>query len=114
MLLKWTRFCLEVRDTYKPAAKNSELDMLLKYSKIDYLAIDDFGIGARTDRESVAALRLAFDLLDARYEKTGCTTDISTNWQPDELRQKFDDRIVRRIGEMTTVYVMSRKVRTRG
>lgn len=104
-LLKWSAFCLEVRSTYQPGATETERDVLKRYARLDYLGLDDFGVGRADRQESDAALRLAYDLLDTRYD-TCRVTDLTTNWTPDELTARFDERIARRIREMTTPYPM--------
>lgn len=104
-LVKWADFALQVRDTYKPAARESERDVLMRYAELDHLCIDDIGIGRGDAAESDHAIRLAYLLLDRRYD-TCKTTDITTNLTPDELHSRFDDRIARRIGELCTTYVM--------
>ena len=103
--LKWGWFCLEVRDTYKPNSQRSEADILERYRQFNYLGIDDLGTGRPDRPESEAALRLAYELFDGRYERC-LTTDVTSNLTPDELAGKFDERIARRISEMCTTYVM--------
>lgn len=105
--LSWTRFALEVRDTYKASATETELDVLERYAGLDYLALDDLGVGSvRTDgRESEAARLLAYTLLDARY--AACrVTDVSSNATPSELTERFDARIGRRLAELCSTYPM--------
>lgn len=104
-LLKWEQFALEVRDTYKPKAKESENDVLQRYVDLDFLAVDDLGTGRADDEASRHALRLAYALFDHRYDHCQ-TTDVTTNWTPDELRKRFDERISRRLSEMTTLFTM--------
>ncbi len=106
-LLPWQMFSLEVRDTYKQSATETEKDVLLRYSDLDYLAIDDLGIGVikAAGKESEASRLLVWQLLNHRYERN-LTTDIASNWAPEELSRRFDDRIGRRIAELCTTYVM--------
>jgi len=104
-LVKWTAFVREVRATYQPGARETESDVLRRYARLDYVGLDDFGIGRADCQETDAALRLAYDLLDERYRACR-TTDVSTNWVPTELAERFDERIARRLRELCTVYPM--------
>lgn len=105
-IINWTYFCLEVRDTYKNASKVSEQDILKKYSKMDYLAIDDLGVGKSVEgKESEASRVLCYLLLDYRYSNA-LVTDASANLTPEELESRFDDRIGRRLREMCDVFPM--------
>lgn len=104
-LLKWSRFCLEVRASYQAASHETEADVLNRYVGFDYLGIDDLAIGRDEKPETDAAVRLAYALFDARYE-TCRVTDLTTNCLPDELAGRFDERIGRRIRELTTAYPM--------
>lgn len=105
IVVPWQRFCLEVRDTYKPTTRESEQDVLERYSRLDYLAIDDIGVGRVNETETAASLRLAHALLDERYIHCR-TTDVTTNWRPGELSQRFDERIARRLDELCAPYAM--------
>lgn len=108
LVLKWSAFLLEVRDSYRPHCEWSEAEIIKRYIGLDYLAVDDFGLG-RDDRtrESEAVARLAYELMDGRYERgSECITDITTNLTPVELAGRFDERIARRVQEMTSPYVM--------
>ena len=107
-VLNWTRFTLEIRATYQPGAANTELDLLDHYAAFDLLCIDDMGIGRGTSPESEAALRLGYLLLDSRYGSKQ-TTDVASNLTPRELETRFDERIARRIAEITTPYAMIRR-----
>lgn len=105
--LNWGRFCLEVRDTYKPSATETELDVLNRYVTLDYLAIDDLGVGKlqASGSESEASRLLCYELLNDRYERS-LITDVSSNATPNELADRFDDRISRRLMELCTAYPM--------
>jgi hypothetical protein len=107
-LINWGRFCLEVRATYKSNSPQTELGICDKYVALDYLAIDDLGVGKleyQTGKETEAARVLCYELLNERYARD-LTTDISSNCRPDGLEQRFDARIGYRIREMCTVYKM--------
>ena len=105
-LVSWSWFALEVRDTYKASAQQSEADIIRHYLKYDLLCIDDFGISTGEKSESDAAIRLAYELFDERYKAADRITDISGNLTPPEMEIAFGPRIVRRLQEMTTVYPM--------
>lgn len=104
-VLNWTRFTLMVRATYAAGAADTELDILDRYAGYDLLCIDDLGIGRGGSQESEAALRLGYLLLDSRYGSRQ-TTDVASNFTPKELETRFDERIARRIAEITTPYAM--------
>lgn len=105
VLLKWPQFCLEVRATYQSDSADSESKVLARYTAIEYLGVDDILIGREDRPESDAALRLAYQLFDSRYERC-LTTDVTTNALPAEIAARMDGRIARRISELTTVYPM--------
>ena len=100
-MIGFRRFCLEVRATYSPTATETELDILVRYSGLDYLALDDLGVG----EASPAAVNLCYDLLNARYEANRIT-DVSSNLTPAELAEQFDARIARRLEHLCTIYTM--------
>ena len=105
--LNWPRFVLEIRRTYAVAVVETELDVVNRYAALDYLALDDLGVGSvRTaGRESEASRLVCYELLNARYE--GClVTDVSSNATPNELTVRFDQRIGRRLAELCGVYAM--------
>jgi hypothetical protein len=104
-LIKWAGFLQEVRTTYSQYATRTELDVVRFYAGLDYLGIDDLGVGRAGGVESELSFRLAFDLLDSRYE-TGRTTDVTSNCLPDELGERFDARILRRVLELCVPYPM--------
>ncbi len=105
-LVKWTDFTLMVRDTYRDGADQTERDIVDQFVGLDYLGLDDIGIG-REGTESESSLRLAFEVFDGRYERgCMCVTDVASNMTPQEITARFDERIGRRIGEMTAVYPM--------
>jgi hypothetical protein len=100
-MVNWSRFVLEVRATYQRKAHESELDVLKRYSELDYLAIDDLG----ADSGSEAVVLVCYELLDARY---ACqrATDVSSNLTPTEIAERYDARIGRRLAELCNVYPM--------
>ena len=104
-ILKWPVFLMEVRATYGERATRTDLELIRQYAGLDFLGVDDLAIGRLEARESEHAVRLAYDMFDARYE-SGRVTDITTNALPGELAARFDERIARRLAELTTVYPM--------
>jgi len=104
-LINWSMFCLEVRDTYKASAGQSEQDILDKYVDLDFLVVDDIGVGRMEKTETNAAVRLAYVLFDRRYNNCK-VTDVTTNLTPGELAERFDERIARRLDEICGVYPM--------
>lgn len=107
--LNWSKFFREVRGTYSAKPIETEDQLIDRYAGYDYLALDDLGCGAaRNDgRESESAVRLTYDLLNARNDNDRLT-DVSSNYTPDELQERFDPhgRIARRLKELCTVYLM--------
>lgn len=106
-LVNWADYCLQIRSTYQQGVSESEYDVLNRYAKPDYLALDDLGVGKIQGggRESGASILLAYTLLDRRYAR-GLITDVSANCLPSELAARFDERIARRLEELCTVYPM--------
>ena len=105
-LVSSAEIVLEVRASYSPASSVNEQEIMRRYAGVEYLALDDLGVGKLVDgRESEASRILFYVLLDQRYSH-GLVTDISTNCLPEELEQRFDERIARRIAEMCTTYPM--------
>ena len=99
-LVNWQWFQLEVRDTYKAAGKETEMDVLKRYAGVQVLCLDDLGAGKEVaGRESEAARVLCYTLLDKRYAN-GVITHISSNDPLEVLTKKYDARIGRRITEL--------------
>ena len=109
-VVNWERLKLEVRDTYKASAKETELDILDRYCDPDVLCLDDLGAGAeREGRESEAARVLLYNLLDRRYN-TCRATHISTNLPTDQLVKRYDERTARRVNEMCKEVVLTERI----
>ncbi len=105
-MVNWQWLQLEVRDTYKSAATETEKDVLMRYAATVVLCIDDLGAGKEiAGKETEAARVLLYALLDWRYAR-GLVTHISSNLSPDELASRYDKRIARRIREMCKVVVL--------
>jgi len=109
-LINWQWFQLCVRDTYKAAGTETELDVLKRYALPDVLCLDDLGIGKRIEgKESQTAIVLLYMLLDKRYSH-GKITHITSNVEPDELASIYDPRIARRIAEMCEIVKLSERI----
>lgn len=105
--LNWHDFVLRVRGSYGPKATETESEIVSTFTKLDYLAIDDLGVGTANDdgKESEASRLLCYIVLNRRYDANR-VTDVSSNMTPDEITARFDDRIGRRLREMCTTYPM--------
>ncbi len=87
-------FCVKVRSTMSPAAKQTEVELVEPLKTIDKLFIDDLGL--RSKRESDFAYITLYTLLDTR-QKHRLPTFISSNKSIDQLGQQFDARIASRL-----------------
>ena len=104
-------FMLEVRDTYKTSAKETELDILNRYIRPDVLCVDDLGAGKKIDgKESEAARVLMYILLDKRYARQKIT-HISSNLRPKDLAGTYDDRIARRVDEICKAVILTERIK---
>ena len=109
--VNWQWFQLEVRDTYKAAGKETELDIIKRYALPDVLCLDDLGVGKRIDgKESEAARVLLYQLMDKRYNNNA-VTHISSNMDTGQLGTTYDLRIARRIGEMCEQVILSEVIK---
>jgi len=109
-LVNWLWFTAEVRDTYKAAGKETELDIVKRYTLPDVLCLDDIGTGKQIEgRESQAAIVLMYMLMNKRYEQNKIT-HITSNVEPDELASIYDPRIARRIAEMCEIVELSERI----
>lgn len=87
-------FCVEVRSTMTPAAKQTEWDLIKPLKDIDKLFIDDLGI--RSKQETDFAYFTFYSLLNKRQERR-LPTFISSNKSIDQLGQSFDARVASRL-----------------
>lgn len=102
---------LEVRDTYKQSATETERSVLRRYIEPDILCLDDLGAGKEIEgRESEAARILLYTLIDQRYYHAK-QTFISGNLDPRSLAKRYDERIARRIREMSRVIVLKNPIK---
>jgi len=112
-LVNWRRMQIEVRATYQPASRATELDLLNAYAGLDVLCLDDLGAGTdEEERETAAARRLLYTVMDDRYANARITY-VTGNVPPGELAQKYDPRIARRIETMCRIVVLVEPVATR-
>ncbi len=88
---------LRIRDTYKPASKETELGLVQPLIDADKLFIEDVGTTVSLDKqESDFSLRTFLVLLDRRLE--ACQpTFITTNKPVEQLGKSFDDRVASRL-----------------
>ena len=78
-----------------------------KYLECDLLIIDDLG----TEFQTSFTVPCLYNLLNTR-QNSGKATIISSNYSPDELRSKYDDRIYSRlIGRGSDVLIFEGKDR---
>ncbi len=108
-LVNWRAMCQEVTATWKKGDE-TESEVLSKLKTLDYLAIDDLGAGlAELNKIQQQVLaNVTYDVLDGRYNR-GLHTDLSANWPRDHMAELFDERIHRRIEELTTAYCMGKE-----
>jgi len=87
-------FCVKVRSTMGPSAKQTEWDMIEPLKQVDKLFIDDLGI--RSKRETDFAYVTFYSLLNKRQERM-LPTFISSNKTIDQLAKSFDARVASRL-----------------
>jgi DNA replication protein DnaC len=85
--------CLQLRDTFKPTAKQSEWGVIEALINADQLIIEDVGTTRSIDsQETDFSLRTLLVLIDLRMEHCRATY-ISTNKSLENLTKSFDSRI---------------------
>ncbi len=95
--------CLQLRDTFKPTAKQSEWDVVEPLINCDKLILEDIGTTRSIDsKESDFSLRTLLVLIDIRMEHCR-PTYISTNKSVENLARSFDSRIGDRLRVFTIV-----------
>lgn len=103
--------CLEIRDTFKPKAVETELEVIKKYLKPDVLFIEDVGTTKSIgEQESDFSRRTFLVLLDQRLEQCKATF-ITSNKSVEDLRASFDSRIASRIQQACEVIELKGKDR---
>lgn len=89
--------CLQLRDTFKPASKQTELEILIPLFSVDRLFIEDVGATRGIGKEETDhSRRTLLLLLDIRLEKK-LPTFITGNKSVENLEASFDERIADRI-----------------
>lgn len=103
--------CLEIRDTFKRKAVETELGVIKKYLKPDVLFIEDVGTTKSIgEQESDFSRRTFLVLLDQRLEQCKATY-ITSNKNVEDLRASFDSRIASRIQQACEVIELTGKDR---
>lgn len=93
--------CLQLRDTFKPASRRSEWDIIEPLVNADALFLEDIGTTKSIDSvESDFSLRTLLVLVDLRLEHCR-PTYISTNKSVENLASSFDARIGDRLRTYT-------------
>jgi len=91
--INYELLCLQLRDTFKPTAKNSEWEVVEKLINCDRLIIEDIGTTRSIEsKETDFSLRTLLVLIDMRMEHCR-PTYISTNKSVESLAKSFDERI---------------------
>lgn len=89
--------CLNIRDTFKSKATQTELDVIKPYLDADKLFIEDIGTAkSEGANESDFTTRVLLVLLDYRIERC-LSVYVTTNRTVEELGRTFDERIASRL-----------------
>ncbi len=95
--------CLEIRDTFKPKATETEYGVIKKYLEPEVLFIEDVGTTKSIgEQESDFSRRTFLVLLDQRMEHCRATF-ITSNKNVGDLADSFDSRIASRIQQACEV-----------
>ena len=86
---------LQFKQSYNQGAKQTEGEILDRYTKIKTLVLDDLG----AERVSDWSIQMLYLLIDRRYREFKHTI-ITTNMSLGDIAEKLDDRISSRIAEM--------------
>jgi len=87
-------FCVKVRSTMSPGAKQTEWDMIEPLKRVDKMFIDDLGL--RSQPETQFSYQTFYSILNKRQERM-LPTFISSNKSIEQLGQSFDARIGSRL-----------------
>ena len=105
--------CLEIRDTFKPKATDTEYAVIKKYLKPEVLFIEDVGTTKTIgEHETDFSRRTFLVLLDQRLEQCQ-PTYITSNKNVEDLGKSFDSRIASRIQQACEVCFLAGKDRRR-
>lgn len=101
----------EFKNTYSnPESETTENDLIKKYSTVDLLILDDFGVEKTTDW----SFQLLYIIINRRYENMKKTI-FTSNFSLTQLAEKLgDDRLPSRIQQMCeTVLFRGKNYRTK-
>jgi len=102
---------LRIRDTYKPHATETELDIIEPLFTLDKLIVEDVGTTvALGGQESDFSLRTFLVVLDQRLERCKATY-VTTNKSVEDLRKSFDARLASRLMQACEVIHLTGKDR---
>ena len=87
-------FCVQVRGTFSPAAKQTEQDIVRPLIDCDMLFVDDLALRAK--EESDFSYITLYTLINKRQERM-LPTILSSNKSIEQLEQTFDSRIASRL-----------------
>jgi DNA replication protein DnaC len=89
------RLLAEIRKTFDEGSERSYLEMMDRLTGVDLLHVDDLG----AERTSEWVLEQLYAIVNARYEDQRAIV-VTTNLQPDELREQITPRTVSRLVEI--------------
>ncbi len=89
------RLLAEIRKTFDDDSQRSYLELLERLSDVDLLHVDDVG----AEKTSEWVLEQLYSIVNARYEDERAVV-ITTNLDPDQLREQIGERTVSRLMEM--------------
>jgi DNA replication protein DnaC len=93
---------LQVRDTFKPGSRTTEMDVLRPLLSASKLVIEDVGSVSAGQQESEFSLRTFLVLLDQRIEQC-LATFMTSNRSIEELGRSFDQRVSSRLQQACEV-----------
>ena len=89
------RLLAQIRTTFDDQSQRSYLDLLERLTSVDLLHLDDLG----AERTSEWVLEQLYSIINARYEERRAVV-VTTNLQPEELREQIGTRTVSRLAEI--------------
>lgn len=103
-------FCVKVRSTFAPAAKETAWQMIEPLKQVDKLFVDDLGL--RNTPESQFTYETFYSLLNKRQERM-LPTFISSNKTIEQLGHSFDVRIASRLQTALIIEMVGEDRRTK-
>jgi DNA replication protein DnaC len=101
--VSYEMLALQIRDTFKPGATSSEMDVIEPFLSISKVIVEDVGTCVSAgQQESEFSLRTFLVLLDQRIEQNFATF-ITTNKSVEELGRSFDQRVASRLRQACQV-----------